>query len=108
MGTFERSEATIRVIGDSLNPEEVTALLGCEPTASQRTGEEIVGRTTGAVRVARTGLWRLHAAQRDPEDLPGQIDELLGRLTGDMSAWATVGSVVCLGSPPHAHILPLR
>lgn len=90
MLVFERSQATIRVFGDLLNPEEVTTLLGCEPTTSQRIGDEIVGHTTGAVRVARTGLWRLSATQRDPEDLPGQIDELLGRLTGDMSAWATV------------------
>ncbi|AIF46373.1 DUF4279 domain-containing protein [Dyella japonica] len=90
MAVFERSQATIRVFGDSLNPEEVTAILGCEPTTSQRMGEEIIGQKTGTVRVARTGLWRLRATQRDPEDLPGQIDELLGRLTDDMRAWSTV------------------
>lgn len=90
MSLFEISEATIRVFGDSLHPEEVTKLLGCEPTMSQRMGEQIVGRKTGAVRIAKTGMRRLPAARREPEDLPGQIDELLGKLTSDMQAWATI------------------
>jgi hypothetical protein len=42
------------------------------------------------VRAARTGQWHLQAARKEPEDLSGQIDELLGKLTGDMQAWATI------------------
>ncbi|RUL75964.1 DUF4279 domain-containing protein [Dyella choica] len=90
MALFKNSRATIRVMGNSLRPEEVTRLLGYEPTVSQRMGEHIVDPKTGVVRIAKTGMWRLQAEQREPEDLPGQIDELLGKLTGDMRAWATV------------------
>ncbi|GGA29610.1 DUF4279 domain-containing protein [Dyella nitratireducens] len=90
MARFESSQAALRIFGDSLLPEEVTRLLGCAPTASERKGERIAGPKTGTVRVARTGLWRLRATEQAPEDLPGQIDELLGRLTSDMSAWAKI------------------
>lgn len=90
MGPFGFSQATLRIFGDSLVPEDVSRLLGSEPTASGRKGEKIVSQTTGAMRVARTGLWRLQVERTEPEDLPGQIDELLGALTDDMAAWATV------------------
>lgn len=91
MGPFGHSQTTLRIYGDSLDPDDVTRLLGCEPTVSERKGEHVVGPKTGAVRVARTGSWRLQATRTEPEDLPVQIDELLGKLTSDMSAWAKVG-----------------
>ena len=90
MGPFEYSQATLRIFGDSLVPEVVSGLLGCEPTASERKGEQIIGSRTGTMRVARTGHWRLQATRTEPEDLPGQIDELLGKLTDDMRAWAAI------------------
>jgi hypothetical protein len=90
VGPFGYSQAALRIFGDSLVPEDVSRLLGCEPTASERKGEQIVGPRTGTVRVARTGRWSLQAARAEPEGLSGQIDELLGRLTNDMRAWAKV------------------
>lgn len=90
MGPFGHSQTTLRIYGDSLDPDDVTRLLGCEPTVSERKGERVVGPKTGVVRVARTGSWRLQATRTEPEDLPVQIDELLGKLTFDMSAWAKV------------------
>ncbi|TBR40414.1 MULTISPECIES: DUF4279 domain-containing protein [Dyella] len=90
MGPFGHSQATLRIFGDCLVPEDVSRLLGCEPTACERKGEQIVGQSTGTVRIARTGLWRLRAERTEPEDLPGQIDGLLGKLTSDMAAWATI------------------
>ncbi|WP_233496888.1 DUF4279 domain-containing protein [Dyella sp. AtDHG13] len=35
-------------------------------------------------------MWRLQVQRAEPEDLAGQIDELLGVLTDDMAAWAAV------------------
>ncbi|MET0332528.1 MAG: DUF4279 domain-containing protein [Dyella sp.] len=89
MGPFRYSQAALRIFSDSLVPEDVSRLLGCEPTISERKGEQIVGQTTGTVRVARTGLWSLQAARTEP-DLSEQIDELLGKLTSDMRAWAKI------------------
>ena len=90
MPSFERSRASLRVMGDSLIPEEISRLLGSEPTQAQRKGEEIIGASTGNVRIAKFGMWRLIAEPREPEDLGDQIDELLGRLTGDLEAWAEI------------------
>lgn len=90
MGPFGYSQATLRIFGDSLVPEDISRLLGCEPTTSQRLGERVVGERTGTVRAARKGQWHLQAMRREPEGLSEKIDELLGKLTSDMRAWATI------------------
>jgi len=37
-------------------------------------------------------MWRLLAEDREPEDLDGQITELLSRLTSDLEAWRNLAS----------------
>ena len=59
-------------------------------TESSVKGQEIVSRTTGKVRIAKTGSWRLNAERRAPEDLEAQISELLSQLTNDLSAWESL------------------
>lgn len=90
MPSFERSRASLRVMGDSLVPEEISQLLGSEATQAQRKGEEIIGASTGRVRIARSGMWRLTAEPREPEDLGDQIEKLLGGLTDDLAIWAKI------------------
>ena len=90
MGFLDHSVATLRFFGDDLVPEEITALLGAGPTESCVKGQKIVGRTTGKVRIAKTGSWRLEAERREPEDLEAQILELLGQLTDDLAAWESL------------------
>jgi Domain of unknown function (DUF4279) len=86
----QRSAATLRISGDELQPAEITRLLGCDPSAAQTKGEQIIGRKTGSGRIASTGMWRLVASRREPEDLDGQIAELLSKLTDDLSVWASI------------------
>ena len=69
---------------------ELTLLLGHEPSDSELKGQEIVGRSTGNVRVARTGSWRLSAAKQAPGNLDAQIDEILSKLSSDISVWKKV------------------
>lgn len=90
MGIFHHSEATLRFTGDALNPDELTMLLGAEPSASCRKGQELIGRTSGVVRTAGTGFWRLSAARRAPADLESQVFEILGKLTADLSTWQSL------------------
>ena len=90
MGVLDHSQATLRFFGDDLIPENLTALLGAAPTEACVKGQEIIGRSTGKVRVAKTGSWRLHADRREPEDLEAQIFELLDKLSGDMGVWASL------------------
>ena len=87
MAEPHQSVATLRFFGDDLVPEEISALLGARPTESCCKGQEIVGRNTGTVRIAKTGSWRLSAVDREPEDLEAQIFEILDQLTQDIDAW---------------------
>lgn len=90
MAQVQRSVATLRISGDDLDPAEITRLLGCAPSSAQTKGERIVGRNSGSVRIAFTGMWRLSASDRQPEDLDGQIGELLSKLTDDLGVWASI------------------
>lgn len=96
MPSFERSRATLRISGDLLVPDKISLMLGSEPTNSRQKGDEIIGKSTGQPRIARTGIWRLEAKTREPEDLCGQIDEILGKLTNDWEVWAEVRRSFCV------------
>jgi len=91
MAHISESTASFRVIGDLLDPEEITKLLGASPTFSHRKGEVITGRTTGTKREARFGIWLINASKRVPENLDGQVEEVLSQLTDDISVWKDLG-----------------
>ena len=87
MTQLHQSRATLRLIGDNLDPDEITRLLGATPTAARK--KDAIWRTpNGREVIARTGMWRLLAADREPEDLDGQVVEILGKLTDDLGIWA--------------------
>lgn len=90
MGALDHSVATLRLFGDDLVPEEISALLGASPTDSWRKTQEMVGKSTGAARIAKTGSWRLSAARREPEDLEAQAFEILDQLTQDIGVWESL------------------
>lgn len=90
MGALDRSCATLRFFGDDLKPERISALLGATPSESCTKGQELIGRSTGKVRIANTGSWRLEAKGREPEDLEAQVFELLGQLTDDLAVWESL------------------
>ena len=79
MAHISESQASLRIIGDLLNPEEITKLLGGSPTSAQKKGEVIIGRTTGKRREVRSGVWRLVASKRSPENLDAQVEEILNQ-----------------------------
>lgn len=90
MGTVDRSAASIRFVGDDLDPDEITRLLGAEPSFAYRRGDTV--RTpNGQSRIARYGLWRLNPADSEPANLDRQTLELLAVLTDDQSIWAELG-----------------
>ena len=90
MAQLHKSKATLRIKGDELLPYAVTQLLGHRPTHAQLKGQEFVDRTGGRVRVAKFGMWRLDAPNAEPEDLDGQIKNILGKLTSDLSVWRSL------------------
>jgi len=74
----------LRIVGDALDPEEVTSLLGVKPTGFARKGE-LQRTASGQELVARSGSWRLNLSI--PGDLNTQIAALLAKLPADPSVW---------------------
>jgi hypothetical protein len=79
-------------MGDDLRPEEITRLLGCAPTKSQRKDEVIRHPKSGKERVARIGMWSLEAADRVPSDPDAQVAEILAKLSPDLEVWRSITS----------------
>jgi hypothetical protein len=92
MAQLDRSVATLRIAGDDLDPSEISVLLGHAASKQQVKGEIFGGKVTGRSRTAKTGMWRLEATDATPEDLDGQIAELLGKLTGDRKVWEQISN----------------
>jgi hypothetical protein len=90
MAQLERSVVSLRIFGDSLVPDEITKILGAHPTKSQIKGETLLSKNTGINRIANSGMWRLNAEESKPENLDGQIKELLSKLTDDLEIWAKI------------------
>jgi hypothetical protein len=86
-GLVDRVTISLRVFGDDLDPDEVSRLLGCQPTKCQVKGEVIVGRHSGLRREARTGSWILESDDERSMRLDEQIVNLLARVTRDLAAW---------------------
>lgn len=68
MAHLHRSVATLRVMGDTLIPDEITTLLGAQRSHAQTKSDQLVGLKTGRVRIAKSGMWRLHASERHSEE----------------------------------------
>ena len=90
MAHVHETKLSLRISGDALVPREITELLGAPPDFSHVKGEELVGKTTGRVRIASSGMWLLSVPDKSPEELDSQLTELLDRLTDDLAAWEYV------------------
>lgn len=92
MGPIQKSKATLRIIGDDLEPDEITRILGTRPTKSRAKGKVWVTANTDREFSAKAhrGQWHLETSVREPADLDGQVQELLGALTQDLEVWAAL------------------
>ncbi|MEF9966687.1 MAG: DUF4279 domain-containing protein [Comamonas sp.] len=87
MAHLERSVATLRIMGDDLVPEEISRLLGAVPTSAHAKGHQYPLEESGRLVTRKSGVWRLRAREAQPEDLDGQVSELLGLVTSNLSVW---------------------
>lgn len=99
MAAIGRVRASLRVLGDSLEPEEVSALLGRPPSRQRRKGDKIEGRT-GRDAVEPTGAWILDSALSERVELEEHIEVMLASLSNDTDEWASLtesfsASILC-------------
>ena len=77
----------LRIVGPDLQPEEISAILGFQPSRSEAKGETVQSRHGLDPRIAKNGVWRLEAEPTEPEDFDLQVVQLLSGLTKDLRAW---------------------
>ena len=87
MAGLARSRATLRLIGSDLQPDEVSALLGAQPSAARVRGERNDGPGPA---VWLTGSWRLSADDAEPASPDAQIAQILDQLTPDLAVWQSL------------------
>ena len=74
--TYFAYSATLRIFGDNLDMEEISARLGLQPTNSHRKGERRSNRSLGY----RHDLWSYRPAVKETEPLHEHINVLWGLL----------------------------
>ncbi len=87
MSKVYETAACVRFFGEDLDPEEITRMLGKNPTKSERKGDVIVNSKTGNKRTARVGVWLYGVERKQPGDLDAQISEIFGALSNDLKIW---------------------
>ena len=80
----------MRIAGDSLKPDAISRVLGCSPTLGYVRGQ--IEPSKGKAIVREIGVWHLDAVEQQPGNLDAHVAELFGRISNDLSAWATLSS----------------
>ncbi|NJO59360.1 MAG: DUF4279 domain-containing protein [Richelia sp. RM2_1_2] len=89
-GDIDRVKVSLRFFGDDLNPNDVSALLGCQPTEGYCKGEVMIGKRSH--RVAHTGLWLLKGLEEDVGVLETKVSRLLDRVPAEPDAFQALSS----------------
>lgn len=97
MAAIARVRASLRVFGDSLEPEEVSALLGHQPTRCHRKGDKSGPNGTS---VEPTGSWILDSRISEKAEIEDQVESLLAIITSDHDEWSSLterfsASILC-------------
>jgi len=89
-GDVECLEVCLRVLGDELDPQEITAILGLEPTRGGRKGEPIVRPNGEISRHRRIGAWLLDLHPTTETTVDEALTALIGQLPPDPEVWQSL------------------
>lgn len=89
-GEVECIDVCLRVLGNDLNPQEVTNLFGCEPTRAGRKGEPVTRSNGQVIRHRPTGVWILDLTPMPDSTVAEAIIALLGKLPQDPALWRSL------------------
>jgi len=84
-GPVDRSTMSLRIFGGSVDPLEITKLLGHEPTKGRKKGDRSVRGY-----VFKKGSWTLSAPESIGANIDCQVEWILSRLTKDLEIWKTI------------------
>jgi len=89
MAVIARVRVSLRVLGDSLEPEEVSALLGRDPTRCHRKGDPM---GSGGGTAEPTGAWILDSPLDEKSEVEEHIEALLSDVSNDPDEWEQLTS----------------
>lgn len=92
MAQINKSSVALRICGDSLSPQKISELLGCDATYMHLKGDTRIGKVTGTKLVHKSSIWSLRPPQQTSEQLDNQIHELLAMLSTDLQVWKDISS----------------
>ena len=97
MAAIARVSVSLRVFGDGLEPDEVSALLGCQPSRFHRKGD---GRPQGDPSIEPTGAWILESLLPETAEIEDHVESLLSQISNDGDEWANLttrfsASILC-------------
>lgn len=85
-GELEQSSLGINFYSEHLDKDEITELIGIQPTKSWNPNERHRMGNRGLYRMTNWGKWYFHT-ERDSRDINIKIDELLSKLTPNLNIW---------------------
>ncbi len=97
MAAIARVRASLRVFGDTLEPEEVSALLGHEPTRCHRKGDKCGPH---GASIEPTGAWILDSRISEKSEIEDHVEGILSVVTTDGDEWSSLtdrfsASILC-------------
>lgn len=92
MAGLHDTVTALRIHGDDVVPDEITRLLGTEPTKSHAKGDRNIGKAGREYAPWKSGIWLVSTEHQSPGDIDKQTSDLLGRMTSDLGIWRELAS----------------
>lgn len=89
LAAIARVSVSLRVFGDGLEPDEVSALLGRQPTRFHRKGDK---SSKNGSAPGRTGGWILDSRLSQKDEIEEHIESLLAPISNDSDEWENLTS----------------
>jgi len=85
-GSFEEFSVGVNFYSEHLDKDEITSLIGANPTKAWNQGERHQVGNSKKTRITEWGKWYL-TSKRDSKDLNVKLQELFDSLTSDLNNW---------------------
>ena len=87
MAVVERISVSLRIIGQDLDPDVITAWLGTSPSSSRRRGDTNMATRNGSAW--KSGAWFLNA-ETEGESLDALVRRVLAKVDSSPQTWARI------------------